>query len=179
MLKVGLVGCGGRGTGSALNALRADANTKLWAMADAFPDQLESGTLGGNVNWGTTGIPAADGKEGVTLGVQDYFYAFNNEGNQEAVQKFLSFLYEPDNYAAFLDAAGGFLPATKSAGAAMSDDPGLAPFIEVLPSAIFYPSDQAEWAAVQGAMQQGLGAAFAGTDKQQVLDQIQAVATGE
>ena len=61
------------------------------AMANGsvfFPDQLESGTLGGNVNWGTTGIPAADGKEGVTLGVQDYFYAFNNEGNQEAVQKF-------------------------------------------------------------------------------------------
>ena len=41
MLKVGLVGCGGRGTGAAANALRADPNVKLWAMADAFADQLE------------------------------------------------------------------------------------------------------------------------------------------
>ena len=56
----------------------------------------------------------------------------------------------------------------------MSADPALAPFIDVLPSAIFYPSDQAAWPAVQGAIQQTLGTALAGTDKQQVLDQIQA-----
>ena len=167
------------GAGAAVLPLFAQGVVAMANGSVFFPGQLESGDLGGSPNYGTTAIPAADGKEGVTLGVQDYFYAFNNEGNQEAVQKFLSFLYEPDNYAGFLGAAGGFLPATKAAGEAMSDDPGLAPFIEVLPSAIFYPSDQAEWAAVQGAIQQGLGAAFAGEDKQQVLDQIQAVATGE
>ena len=42
MLKVGLVGCGGRGTGAAANALRADENVKLWALADAFADRLEA-----------------------------------------------------------------------------------------------------------------------------------------
>ena len=42
MLKVGLLGCGGRGTGAAVNALRADPNVKLWAMADVFADHLES-----------------------------------------------------------------------------------------------------------------------------------------
>ena len=149
------------------------------AMANGsifFPGELET-TYESDVNWGTTAVPANDGKDSITLGVQDYFFGFKNEdeSNQEAIQAFLSFLFEPDNYAGFLDAAGGFLPATISAGEAMSSDPALAPFIEVLPSAIFYPSDQAEWAAVQGAIQQGLGAAFAGTDKQQVLDQIQAV----
>lgn len=41
VLKVGLIGCGGRGTGAAGQALRADANVKLWAMADAFADHLE------------------------------------------------------------------------------------------------------------------------------------------
>ncbi|MDD4801086.1 MAG: Gfo/Idh/MocA family oxidoreductase [Proteiniphilum sp.] len=41
-LKVGLVGCGGRGTGAAEEALNADPNVVLSAMADAFPDQLES-----------------------------------------------------------------------------------------------------------------------------------------
>lgn len=39
-LRVGLVGCGGRGTGAASQALTADKNVKLTAMADAFPDQL-------------------------------------------------------------------------------------------------------------------------------------------
>ncbi len=41
LLKIGLVGCGGRGTGAAGQALRADSNVKLWAMADAFSDRLE------------------------------------------------------------------------------------------------------------------------------------------
>ncbi len=42
MLKVGLVGCGGRGTGAAANALRADENVKLVALADAFTDRLDA-----------------------------------------------------------------------------------------------------------------------------------------
>jgi predicted dehydrogenase len=40
-LKVGLIGCGGRGAGAAANALNADKNAKLVAMADIFPDRLE------------------------------------------------------------------------------------------------------------------------------------------
>jgi predicted dehydrogenase len=40
-LKVGLVGCGGRGTGAAEQALTADKNVKLVAMADAFQDRLD------------------------------------------------------------------------------------------------------------------------------------------
>ncbi len=42
MLRVGLVGCGGRGTGAAANALHADPNTKLVALADAFIEPLEA-----------------------------------------------------------------------------------------------------------------------------------------
>ncbi len=41
LLRVGLVGCGGRGTGAASQALRADPQARLTAMADAFPDHLE------------------------------------------------------------------------------------------------------------------------------------------
>ncbi|MDW8196100.1 MAG: twin-arginine translocation signal domain-containing protein, partial [Gemmataceae bacterium] len=40
LLKVGLIGCGSRGTGAAINALQADKNAKLVAMADAFDDRL-------------------------------------------------------------------------------------------------------------------------------------------
>ena len=40
-LKVGLVGCGGRGGGAAVNALRVDPNTELVALGDSFADHLD------------------------------------------------------------------------------------------------------------------------------------------
>lgn len=40
-LRVGLVGCGGRGRGAAVQALTADPNTRLVALADAFADYVE------------------------------------------------------------------------------------------------------------------------------------------
>ena len=41
-LKIGLVGCGGRGTGAAEQALIADRGNALVAMGDAFGDQIEA-----------------------------------------------------------------------------------------------------------------------------------------
>ncbi len=41
-LKLALVGCGGRGSGAADQALQADDNVELVAMADAFEDRLTS-----------------------------------------------------------------------------------------------------------------------------------------
>ena len=40
-LKVGLVGCGGRGTGAASQALGTAGPVKLWAMGDLFDDKIE------------------------------------------------------------------------------------------------------------------------------------------
>jgi len=40
-IRIGMIGCGGRGSGAALNALMADENTELWAMGDAFADPIE------------------------------------------------------------------------------------------------------------------------------------------
>jgi predicted dehydrogenase len=40
VLRVGLIGCGGRGTGAASQALRADPGVRLVAMGDAFEDRL-------------------------------------------------------------------------------------------------------------------------------------------
>jgi len=40
-LKIGLIGCGGRGTGAAGQALKADSNVKLVALGDAFPDRID------------------------------------------------------------------------------------------------------------------------------------------
>lgn len=40
-LKIALVGCGGRGTGAADNALQADPNVKLVALCDIFEDRIK------------------------------------------------------------------------------------------------------------------------------------------
>ena len=41
VIKVGLVGAGGRGSGAALNALNGDKNAQLVAVGDMFPDKLQ------------------------------------------------------------------------------------------------------------------------------------------
>lgn len=41
-IKVAVIGCGGRGTGAAAQALSVKQNTKLVAMADAFRDNLDA-----------------------------------------------------------------------------------------------------------------------------------------
>lgn len=41
IIKVGLVGCGGRGTGAAVQALTADPHVHITALADIFSDQVE------------------------------------------------------------------------------------------------------------------------------------------
>src|SRR5688572_25931524 len=41
-IRVGLVGCGGRGTGAAEDCVRADPNVVLVAMGDMFQDRIDS-----------------------------------------------------------------------------------------------------------------------------------------
>jgi len=58
-LRVGLVGCGGRGTGAALQAIAADPSVRVVALGDAFADQLASaaevlGRVGGQFDCPTT-----------------------------------------------------------------------------------------------------------------------------
>lgn len=45
-LRIGLIGCGGRGTGAAKNALAADKNVALVAMGDVFEDHLQTSLKG-------------------------------------------------------------------------------------------------------------------------------------
>lgn len=47
-LKVGLIGCGGRGTGAAMQAMMADSDSVMWAMGDAFEEPI--GVSLGNVS---------------------------------------------------------------------------------------------------------------------------------
>lgn len=42
VIKVGLIGCGGRGTGAAEQCVNGGPNVKLYAMGDIFPDHLKN-----------------------------------------------------------------------------------------------------------------------------------------
>ncbi len=55
MIKVALVGCGGRGTGAAFNALAAGSDVKLVAMADVFENRLEESYSRLSLRFGDTG----------------------------------------------------------------------------------------------------------------------------
>lgn len=41
-LKVGVIGCGGRGTGAAMDAVAAAKGVEIWALGDVFQDRLDS-----------------------------------------------------------------------------------------------------------------------------------------
>ena len=45
VLKAGVIGCGGRGTGAAINFLDAGPNLEIVALGDIFPDQLEKSRI--------------------------------------------------------------------------------------------------------------------------------------
>ena len=41
-IRVGVIGCGGRGTGAASQTLPADSNIELWAMGEVFRDKMHN-----------------------------------------------------------------------------------------------------------------------------------------
>ncbi len=53
--------------------------------------------------------------------------------------------------------AEGFLPTTKSGAAALNDDAALKPFLDLLPSAQFYPATNPKWDATNAAFKSLLG----------------------
>jgi len=40
-IRVGIIGCGGRGSGALIQALKADPGSVLWAMGDLYPERIE------------------------------------------------------------------------------------------------------------------------------------------
>jgi multiple sugar transport system substrate-binding protein len=157
------------------DAFRLFAQGKV-AMINAsvfFPSDLKT-IYKSKVDYGVAPFPTSKSSiKPVTLGVQDYFMGFKKTGNKDAVSKWLSFLYEPKNYAGFLKATGGFIPATKSASTEV--DSTLLPFIEQLDNAIFYPGTLGSWGAVVAKITTQVGSGIT-KDAKTVLDSLQAAA---
>ena len=68
----------------------------------------------------------------------------------------------------------GFLPTTLSGSEQLADDEALAPFLEVLPDAQFYPSTNPEWSAADSAFKALFGQLDSDKSAQDVLAEIQA-----
>jgi multiple sugar transport system substrate-binding protein len=137
-----------------------------------FPSTLKD--YKSKVDYGVAPFPTSKSSiKPITLGVQDYFMAFKKTGNQDAVSKWLNFLYSPANYAAFLKATGGFIPATKSASTEV--DSTLLPFIDQLDNAIFYPGTLGSWGTVVAKITTQIGTGIT-KDAKTVLNALQATA---
>ncbi|MEK0447436.1 MAG: Inositol 2-dehydrogenase/D-chiro-inositol 3-dehydrogenase [Verrucomicrobiota bacterium] len=53
-IRIGLLGCGGRGSGAANNALTADPGVQLVALGDVFPERLQSSLTGLSAKYAST-----------------------------------------------------------------------------------------------------------------------------
>lgn len=68
-IKIGVIGCGGRGSGAVANALTADPDVRLVAMADLFEDRLK-----GSYGWVTN---AEEYKGQVSIDPENLFIGFD------------------------------------------------------------------------------------------------------
>jgi multiple sugar transport system substrate-binding protein len=132
--------------------------------------QIEEGNP--ELDYSIVPIPTQDGSP-FTLGVMDQLMAFQNDGDkQDAISKFLDYYYTSDVYVPWVEAEG-FLPVTKSGAEALGGEEALAPFLEVLPDAQFYPSTNPMWSATDGAFKALFGQ-LQTKGAQEVLTEIQA-----
>lgn len=132
--------------------------------------QIEEGNP--ELDYSIVPIPTEDGSP-FTLGVMDQLMAFQNDGDkQEAITKFFDYYYSADVYVPWVQAEG-FLPVTKSGAEQLAGEEALAPFLEVLPDAQFYPSTNPKWSATDGAFKSLFGQ-LQTKSAQDVLTEIQA-----
>ena len=136
------------------------------------------------VNMATAAIPANEGKTSSSVGVMDRIMAFKDESapdqaaRDEAIGKFLTFFYDPENYVGWVSMEG-FLPAVNSAVESLvAADPSFQAWLDVLNSCQFYPTAMAEWDTVKQGVIAAEQNALTGASVQEELDALQAQLVG-
>ena len=139
---------------------------------------------GGTVNMATAAIPANEGKTSSSVGVMDRVMAFKDESapdqaaRDEAIGKFLTFFYNPENYVGWVSMEG-FLPAVNSAvGALIESDASFGAWLDVLNSCQFYPTAKGEWDQVKQGVIAAEQSALTGADVRAELDALQTSLVG-
>lgn len=98
------------------------------------------------------------------VGVTDYFISFDQptESQNAASSALMTYIFDPENYVPWL-VADGFLPVTKSAIEPYRQAaPDMAPFLDNLDSAKFYPGGDTRWAKVTEIMSQAVQSVLLG-----------------
>ena len=136
------------------------------------------------VNYAVADIPHNEGATSSSVGVMDRIMAFKDDAapdqaaRNEAIGKFLTFFYNPENYVGWVSMEG-FLPAVNSAVEALvASDPSFAGWLDVLGSCQFYPTSMAEWDAVKQGVIAAEQNALTGADVQAELDALQTQIAG-
>ena len=138
-----------------------------------------------DVNFGTASIPHNEGAGSSSVGVMDRIMAFKDDSapdqaaRNEAIGKFLTFFYDPENYVGWVSMEG-FLPAVNSAvGALVEADPSFQAWLDVLGSAKFYPVTKAEWNDVKQGVISVEQQALTGGDVRELLNNLQTTIAGK
>lgn len=135
------------------------------------------------VNYAVADIPHNEGASSSSVGVMDRIMAFKDDSapdqaaRNEAIGKFLSFFYDPENYVGWVSMED-FLPAVNSAVEALvAANPSFEAWLNVLGSAQFYPTAKAEWIDVKQGVTNVEQSALTGGDVKALLDELQAKIT--
>ncbi len=137
---------------------------------------------GSTVNCATAAIPHNEGCTSASQGVMDRIMAFKDDSadqaaRNEAIGKFLTFFYNPENYVGWVSMEG-FLPAVNSAVASLVEaDPSFSAWLDVLAGCQFYPTAKAEWDQVKQGVIRAEQNALTGSSVQEQLDALQAELT--
>lgn len=133
-----------------------------------------------DVNYGTAAIPHNEGATSSSAGVMDRIMAFRDDAypdqaaRNEAIGKFLTFFYAPENYVGWVTMEG-FLPAVNSAVAAMVEaDPTFEAWLDVLNTAKFYPTTNPSWNDARVALIKAEQNALLGGNVAELLTEAQA-----
>ena len=150
------------------------------------PNQLPSylADKGYTVNFATASLPTNEGAASGATGVMDRVMAFKDDAfadqaaRNEAIGKFLTFFYAPENYVGWVSMEG-FLPAVNSSVAALVEsDPSFEAWLSVLDSCQFYPTALDNWDAIKQGVIDVEQQALTGGDVKALLDDLQAKIVG-
>lgn len=132
-----------------------------------------------SVNFATAALPVNEGAKPGATGVMDRVMAFRDDAypdqaaRNEAIGKFLTFFYAPENYVGWVSMEG-FLPAVNSSVAALVEsDPSFQAWLNVLDSCQFYPTALDNWDAIKQGVIKVEQEALTGGDVRTLLDNLQ------
>jgi multiple sugar transport system substrate-binding protein len=128
-----------------------------------------------SLQWGKGPMPVKDGQPPISFGVHDVLVSFKTDHtNQEALSKFLDFLYDDREYEEMIKREG-FLPATMTVGTRLSEqDEEMKQDLEALRQAKFYPVREPSWQAVLDyARKMGDAILYEHMSPKEALDELQ------